>query len=107
MVRCNMLKDPLKAKRILNWVQKEKNQATQNTRSQGRNDQQYGTNQYSQQSYGQQVAAGQAQAQPANSSEDPYAAYGGYQNYVMLWAMAQSQSGQGQAPGGQQGPPGA
>jgi len=47
--------------------------------------------------------AGAPAAQPG--AEDPYAQYGGYQNYVMLWMAAASQmGGQGQAPGG---PPGA
>lgn len=50
----------------------------------------------------------QPQAQAATGDADPYAAYGGYQNYVALWyqsLQAQGQ-GQGQQQPGQQGPPG-
>lgn len=79
-----------------------------------RNDQYGGGGQYSQQQsqpWGQQPAQGmppQAGAPAAQAGgEDPYAQYGGYQNYVMLWMAAAQQQGlggQGQAPGG---PPGA
>ncbi|TID12878.1 Serine/threonine-protein kinase [Venturia nashicola] len=79
-----------------------------------RNDQYGGGAQYSQQqaqSWGQQPAQGmppQVGAPAAQAGgEDPYAQYGGYQNYVMLWMAAAQQQGlggQGQAPGG---PPGA
>ncbi|QDS74117.1 hypothetical protein FKW77_009810 [Venturia effusa] len=79
-----------------------------------RNDQYGGGAQYSQQQaqpWGQQSAQGmppQAGAPAAQAGgEDPYAQYGGYQNYVMLWMAAAQQQGlggQGQAPSG---PPGA
>jgi len=54
-----------------------------------RND--YGDRSYSQQSYSQpqgQSAQQAPQAAPAAGGEDPYAAYGGYQNYVALWYQA-------------------
>ncbi|KAF1997920.1 hypothetical protein P154DRAFT_440155 [Amniculicola lignicola CBS 123094] len=63
--------------------------------------------------YGQSYSAGQgppqaqAPAQAAGTAAaDPYAAYGGYQNYLAMWysSIAQQQAAQG---GGQQGPPGA
>ncbi|KAL8739636.1 MAG: hypothetical protein Q9190_007581 [Brigantiaea leucoxantha] len=69
----------------------------------GRNDQ-YTQNQ---QPYGQQQNV-QAQAQPGGDAADPYAAYGGYQNYVALWyssLQAQGQQQQQQQPGDQR-PPG-
>ncbi|KAL8824624.1 MAG: hypothetical protein Q9170_008094 [Blastenia crenularia] len=50
----------------------------------------------------------QPQTQAATGDADPYAAYGGYQNYVALWyqsLQAQGQ-GQGQQQQGQQGPAG-
>lgn len=73
-----------------------------------RNDQYGGGAQYSQQQsqpWGQQPAQGmppQAGAPAAQAGgDDPYAQYGGYQNYVMLWmAAAQQQGLGGQAPGG-------
>ncbi|KKY28876.1 putative kh domain-containing protein [Phaeomoniella chlamydospora] len=48
-------------------------------------------------------------APPAVGGEDPYAAYGGYQNYVAMWyaALAQQQQGQTGGQGEQPGPPGA
>ncbi|KAK7525284.1 uncharacterized protein IWZ02DRAFT_489617 [Phyllosticta citriasiana] len=66
-------------------------------------------------SYVQQPAAGMPPQQPAASGQgdgaaaagaDPYAMYGGYQNYMAMWyaAIAQQQQ-QGQTPGQQ--PPGA
>ncbi|KAI9804614.1 MAG: hypothetical protein M1833_006688 [Piccolia ochrophora] len=62
----------------------------------------------------QQYGQGQAQAQQPSSTEDqgsdadPYAAYGGYNNYVAMWyaAMAQQQQQQ-QGQGEQPRPPGA
>lgn len=53
----------------------------------------------------QQASAPQGGADVA----DPYAAYGGYQNYVAMWyaAMAQQQQQGGPGPGEQPGPPGA
>ena len=59
---------------------------------------------HNQQPYGQQPNV-QPQATPAGDA-DPYAAFGGYQNYVALWyqsLQAQGQQGQQQ---GQAGPPG-
>ncbi|OJD31791.1 kh domain-containing protein [Diplodia corticola] len=70
-----------------------------------------------QQGYAQQQPAGMSQQQAAGpggdaaaaaGGADPYAMYGGYQNYMAMWyaALAQQQQGQpGQTPGQQ--PPGA
>ncbi|CAL3973471.1 hypothetical protein PZA11_005702 [Diplocarpon coronariae] len=71
----------------------------------------YGGDRYTQQqSYSQhQVQSSQpaSQTAPAPGGEDPYAAYGGYQNYVALWyqALAQQQGGQ-QPQGDPSKPPG-
>ncbi len=49
------------------------------------------------------------QTQPqAAAGEDPYAAYGGYNNYVAMWyaAVAQQQQQQQQGGPGQANPPG-
>lgn len=46
---------------------------------------------------------GNAQALAGDVAADPYAPYGGYQNYVALW-YASAQANQGQAQN--QGPPG-
>lgn len=104
---------------LLTPVQKDKNNGGGGGRGGDRNDRhdrndQYGggaqySQQQGQQSWGQQSAQGmppQAAAPAAQAGEDPYAQYGGYQNYVMLWMAAAQQGlgGQGQAPGG---PPGA
>jgi far upstream element-binding protein len=40
-----------------------------------------------------------------DDAADPYAPYGGYQNYMIMWQLALAQQ-QGQQPGAQQGPPG-
>jgi far upstream element-binding protein len=50
----------------------------------------------------QNVQPGGAAPAAAGGASDPYAAYGGYENYVALWwqsQMAQAQGGAGQAPG--------
>ena len=53
--------------------------------------------------YNQQA---QSVAQPG-AELDPYAPYGGYENYVMLWQVAFAAQQQGQQPPSQgQGPPG-
>ncbi|KAA6414605.1 MAG: hypothetical protein FRX48_01355 [Lasallia pustulata] len=64
-----------------------------------------------QQPYGQQAGGvgPQPQATPQPGGEvDPYAAYGGYNNYVAMWyaAMAQPNQQPGQGPPGEQRPPG-
>lgn len=81
----------------------------------GRNDHYDGSGyaQQPQQQYGQQPQYGQPQQsmitgaqQPAataaagqtEATADPYAAYGGYQSYVMLWQLAQAQQSQGAPP---------
>ncbi|KAL3421868.1 KH domain-containing protein [Phlyctema vagabunda] len=59
----------------------------------------YGDRAYSQQPYAQQGQQQPSQSQnptaPQGGSEDPYAAYGGYNQYLALWyaAMAQQQQG--------------
>ncbi|KAG4431185.1 hypothetical protein IFR05_013330 [Cadophora sp. M221] len=67
----------------------------------GRND--YGDRSYAQPAYsqpqGQAPQQQAAQTGPAPGGEDPYAAYGGYQNYVALWYQAiASQQAQGGDP---------
>ncbi|MCJ1309126.1 hypothetical protein MMC25_002781 [Agyrium rufum] len=52
--------------------------------------------------YSQQPSSHPASA-PAAGDPDPYAPYGGYQNYVALWYASFQQGSQ--PPGGQQGPP--
>lgn len=86
--------------------QKEKN----NSRRQDRGGQDnYSQQQQPQQSFGQAAPQGQTPAPaagaPANGAADPYAIYGGYQNYLAMWyaSFAQQQQ-QGGAPPG---PPGA
>ncbi|KAI4137378.1 MAG: hypothetical protein L6R39_007318 [Caloplaca ligustica] len=74
-----------------------------NDRNNERNEQ---YNSPSQTSYGQpQTGGGQQQPQgqqgTAGDAPDPYAAYGGYQNYVALWYQSLQAQGQGQQ-GGQQ-----
>lgn len=44
-------------------------------------------------------------ANPAGGAVDPYAVYGGYQNYIAMWYASIAQQQQGGQPG--QGPPGA
>jgi far upstream element-binding protein len=55
------------------------------------------------------TAAGAPMAAGAAPGTDPYAAWGGYQNYVAMWyaAMANQQQQTGQAPPGGQNRPGA
>ncbi|KAI9820710.1 MAG: hypothetical protein M1827_005080 [Pycnora praestabilis] len=72
----------------------------------------YSQSQQPQQSYGQQSAGMTPQSQVAvppagGDAVDPYAAYGGYQNYLVMWyaAVAQQQQ-QGQGQGEQPRPPG-
>lgn len=65
-----------------------------------------------QQPYGQQAGGVGPQAQPTpqpGGEADPYAAYGGYNNYVAMWYAAMAQPNQqqpGQGPPGEQRPPG-
>ena len=70
-----------------------------------------GFNQHSYAQYGQQQGSAQPNAQqagaggagPAGQAADPYAAYGGYENYMALWYSHMNQQGQaqGQSGGGQ------
>jgi far upstream element-binding protein len=81
----------------------------------GRRDEHQQSDRYSQpqQQYGQQGGYGQQQPQQqqfapqgqvlSQGDPDPYAAYGGYQNYIALWYASMAQQGQ-QPPG--QAPPG-
>lgn len=89
-------------------TQKEKNNSRR--RDQGGQDNNYSQQQQPTQSYGQAAAPqGQppapAAGSPAGGAADPYAIYGGYQNYLAMWyaSFAQQQQ-QGGAPPG---PPGA
>ena len=81
-------------------------------RSQGRDnrpDDSYGSSGYSQTqqpSYSQSGTGPQQPAAPSAGGEDPYAAYGGYNNYVAMWYAAMAQQQQ-QGAGEQAGPPGA
>ncbi|KAK0634281.1 hypothetical protein B0T17DRAFT_482823 [Bombardia bombarda] len=66
----------------------------------------YGQQQSNNSSTPQSMPAGNAAAAaPANGQPDPYAMYGGYENYIALWwqsqlaAQAQGQGGASQAPG--------
>ena len=53
----------------------------------------------------QQQNYGPQESQSQGDSNDPYAAYGGYQNYVALW-YSSLQANQGQQDSPAQGPPG-
>lgn len=90
------------------YLQREKNNSRR--RDNGGQDNNYSQQQQPQQSYGQppqgQPPAPAAGAPPAaGGAADPYAIYGGYQNYLAMWyaSFAQQQQ-QGGAPPG---PPGA
>lgn len=94
------------------FFQEEKNRPGGGAPRDDRYNDRFANNQ--QQPYGQQNTT-QSQAAPAGSTGgevDPYAAYGGYQNYVALWySSLQAQQGQQQAtqdqgPPGEQRPPG-
>ena len=89
-----------------NSAQKEKN----NSRRGGQGGQDNYSQPQAQPSYGQAAPQGQppaapAAGAPAGGAADPYAIYGGYQNYLAMWyaSFAQQQQ-QGGAPPG---PPGA
>ncbi|KAF1344358.1 hypothetical protein EJ07DRAFT_170082 [Lizonia empirigonia] len=87
--------------------QREKNNSRR--RDNGGQDNNYSQQQQPQQPYGQAAPQGQPHAPaagaPAGGAADPYAIYGGYQNYLAMWyaSFAQQQQ-QGGAPPG---PPGA
>jgi len=72
----------------------------------GRAQNDYSDRSYSQPAYSQpQQTQAPAQAIPAAGADDPYAAYGGYQNYVALWYQAIAQQG-GPSQGDPSKPPG-
>lgn len=88
----------------VNQVREKNGQRRGGGRDQGNN---YSDNNYSQQqpNYGQAGAGGAGQqAAPADAAADPYAIYGGYQNYLAMWYSSMQQ--QGQQPGQSQQPPG-
>ena len=92
-----------------NVKQKEKNNSRR--RDHGGQDNNYSQQQQQQQqpSYGQSAPAGQPPAPApaaggAAGAADPYAIYGGYQNYLAMWYASFAQQ---QQQGGGQGPPGA
>ncbi|KAF2141260.1 uncharacterized protein K452DRAFT_326987 [Aplosporella prunicola CBS 121167] len=101
--------------------QREKNGGLGGRGGRGRDNDPY-SDRYSQpqqqQPYAQQQPAGMPQQQPAGAQggadaaaagADPYAVYGGYQNYMAMWyaALAGQQQTQGQTPTPGQQPPGA
>ena len=92
----------------LTTLQKEKNNGRGGG---GRRDNANYNDNYSQQqqpSYGQPAAHTSVPQQPPQAdgaAVDPYAAYGGYGNYVNMWYTLQGYQAQQQP--GQQGPPGA
>lgn len=59
-----------------------------------------------QQPYGQQQNPHQQQSGGPGGGADPYAAYGGYENYVALWYSSYQAQNQGQQNPQAQGPPG-
>ena len=63
---------------------------------------------YQQQPFGHQQNPQQQQQQPSGpgGGADPYAAYGGYENYVALWYSSYQAQNQGQQSTQAQGPPG-
>ena len=91
----------------LTAFQQEKNNRSNGSQRRGE-DHQYSNPNFSEvntQSYGQpQHQQQQQRAQPPNAKEDPYAAYGGYDNYIALWYSSYQQNAQ-QTPQAQ-GPPG-
>lgn len=62
--------------------------------------------QYQQQPYGNQPIPQQQQSGTPGGGADPYAAYGGYENYVALWYSSYQAQNQGQQNPQAQGPPG-
>ena len=104
----------------VNWAQsyansfkEEKNRGGGGPRRDEQFNDQYSHSQqpYGQQNHNQNLDQQQPQGQAqAGGDVDPYAAYGGYQNYVALWyanlAQQGQQSVQGQGPPGEQRPPG-
>lgn len=93
---------------MLTPMQADKNRPSGGTYpSYERENDRYQNNQPQQPYGGQQFNAPPQSNVPAAppGGEDPYAAYGGYQNYVALWYSHLAQQG-GQQPQGQQGPPG-
>lgn len=89
---------------------REKNNSRRRDNANGSYDNQYSQAQPAAPAYGQAAPAAQPPAPAANAAggaaADPYAIYGGYQNYLAMWyaSFAQQQQQGGQPP---QGPPGA
>jgi far upstream element-binding protein len=93
-----------------NILQKEKNgggRGGRGGRDQGNNYNDHSYSHQQQSSYGQPAAqaAPQQAAQGDAAAADPYAIYGGYQNYLAMWYSSFQQ--QGGQPGQAQQPPGA
>ena len=83
---------PHPAYSCLTMLQQEKNRGNQRRGD----DQQYSNPNFSEvntQPYGQQQQRAQQQ-QPSGADKDPYAAYGGYENYVALWYSSYQQNAQ-------------
>lgn len=101
---------------LLTTIQREKNSQRRGGGGGGR-DHVNQNDSYSQQpNYGQTVAQSTPAQQPQQgdaAAADPYAIYGGYQNYVAMWWSSLGQQGQAAAAaaqpgqGGDQRPPGA
>ncbi|RMZ71267.1 kh domain-containing [Pyrenophora seminiperda CCB06] len=97
------------AKRAI-WDKVDQVREKNNSRRRDNGNQDNGYSQQQTQSYGQSAPPAQAPqavapAAGAAAAADPYAVYGGYQNYLAMWyaSIAQQQGGQQ----GAQGPPGA
>jgi far upstream element-binding protein len=95
---------------VANDLQEQRNRSQGR---EGREEDRYDSRYPTQQPQGQAPAyphngAIQDQQRQVSGGEDPYAAYGGYNNYVAMWyaAMAQQQQQQQQGGPGQTNPPG-
>jgi len=92
-----------------NYPKREKNNSRRGDNGGGNRNGGYDNN-YSQpgqppaQAYGAAAAAAPVAASPGGAAADPYAIYGGYQNYLAMWYASIAQNG-GQPPAGA--PPGA
>lgn len=93
-----------------NYSQREKNNSRRRDNGSGNSgyDNNYSQGQPPAQAYGA-APAGQppaaAAAPPGGAAADPYAVYGGYQNYLAMWYASFAQQNGGQPPAGA--PPGA
>ena len=92
---------------LANILQEQRNRGQgRDGRDDDRYDAKYSTQQQSQAPAYPSNGAMQAQQPQAMGGEDPYAAYGGYNNYVAMWYAAMAQQQQQQGGPGQANPPG-